>query len=237
MTKKGVYLTIAFVLFAGIGVVIVKHRPANPDLEIETVMNTPEKSYDIQKFHSDILNLIVAANIKIYNISPQEAQAVLDSRIGNEDEADKTVPNVRDLPFDIVRLIAQSPASIAGIPPKKAWNEVARRSLEIDVDDVNSEVLLNVLHQKQNHANLEKWAKNEDAEAAEKFMKEEADRDSSSVANVIYALKNINNNDVEAKTYMERYAEHVDGDAYDTANEKEAANLLINAFKKSPEKK
>lgn len=208
MTKKGIIAMILIAIAAGVCGIIIHHTPENPDLELETVMKTPAKDFDITKFHSDILNLIISSQKKVYNISPEEAKAVLDKR--TEEGAEEPQANVRELPFDIVRLISESPASIAGISPQKAGNEILRRYLSLDTageDDIDSVMLINAINQRKQKESLEKWQENEENEAIEAFLKEKADKDPSSIAGAAYGVKHVNDDHEKAVEYIKKFDE------------------------------
>lgn len=189
----------------------------------------------INEIHSDILRLIVSKNETIFKISPEIALKELEDRSGKDLDINKEPIDVKRLPFDIVRAIAKSPTTIAGITPKAAIKELVKRYLSIDLtdsDDVDSSILLEALQHREEQKAIDDWAKNEDAEAVEAFMKEEADRDPSSIANFAYGLKNLEKNHDIAINYMDRYANHTNSDAYDTPNTEKAHKVLIEAIKK-----
>jgi hypothetical protein len=226
-------ITISVIGGAVLYVAIHKKEGTHVDTEIGTGGDVVSKRIYASKLHSDILNLIATETEPVCGVSPEEAQNEIDNRADNIATVDSTPVDIKELPFGILRLIAKSPASIAGISPKSTMNEIVKRYIGVDLtdsDDMNSSILLEAL-QRQEEENIEKWADNEDIEAIEAFMREEADRDTSSVANFIYGLRHINDNRTTAKSYMERYAEHPHGDAFDTQNEEEGANLLVEAIK------
>ncbi|MDR3031393.1 MAG: hypothetical protein LBU35_03350 [Holosporales bacterium] len=230
MTKKGIITPILVLGLIGIGIITTKHMRENSNIE-------HKKIYNANNLHSEILRLIASSKDKASNISPKDAQIILDFRVGKEVEVDKQVPNIKELPFDIIKLIAKSPTSIANISPRKALNEITRRYLVLETageDNIDPTILLDKLRQKQTEQTkdaLEKWAENEDAEAVEAFMKEEADREPSDFANFAYGLKHINDKHSEALTYMERFANHAHSDSFDVKNEKESYDALIAAIR------
>lgn len=251
MTRKGIISFVLVAIVVGIGVAILfgercdkgKEQKTESPVESTTesaVENIVEKAVEPKKvrvnakeLHKDILRMIAAEKEPICGISQEDAEKELEKRSGNEPEIDSKPVDIKKLPFDIVKLIAKSPATIAGIKPKSAINELVRRYLSIkDSSDVNSAVLLEALQHRGEKKAIENWAKNEDAEAVAAFMKEEADKDPSSIANFAYGLKKLDSDHKLAMSYMERYANHAQGDAFDTPDEEKAFNELIGAVKK-----
>lgn len=243
MSKKGILSLVAAIVVIGAGVAILKKEKANtndakPVSEAIIEQNVNEKNKQkvkISELHKDILRQIASGKETICGILPSEAEKELENRAGNDLEIDKKSADVKKLPFEIVKLIARSPATIAGIQPKKATNELVRRYLSIDLtdpDDVNSAILLEALQHRGEKKAIEDWAKNEDAEAVEAFLKEEADKDPSSIANFAIGLKKLDNDHDLAMNYMDRYANHAHGDAFDNPDEEKAYKELIDAVKK-----
>jgi hypothetical protein len=233
LSKKFFSFAITVFVISGAAVyVVMQNRENTPNIEINANGNIISKRAYASKLHSDILNLIALKTEPVCGISPEEAQKEIEDR-DDTSKTDSLPVEVKELPFGILQLIAKSSTSIAGINPKSAMNEAIRRYISIDLtdsDDMNSSILLEAL-QRYEQGNIEKWADNEDNEAIEAFMKEEADREISSVANVIYGLKHLNGDRENAKTYMDRYAEHAHSDAFDTQNEEESYNILAEAIK------
>ena len=230
MTKKGIIATVLVAIATGICGIIIKHVPQNPDLEIETVMKTPAREFDITKFHSDILELIIASQKKVYNISPEEAKAVLDKRTGEEVEANRIEANVQELPFDIVRLISESPASVAGISPQKAGNEILRRYLALDTageDDIDSVMLINAINQRKQKEAIDNWQENEENEAIEAFLKEKADKDPSSIAGAAYGVKHFQDDHDKAVEYIKKFDETRSA----TGNKEQSEDQLLEALR------
>ncbi len=218
----------------GIGITILFSEHKNNISPMDQA-NAHKYITKIEEIHSDILRLIITKNEMIYKITPEMALKELENRSGKELEIDKSPADVKRLPFDIVRTIAKSPATIAGITPKAAIQELVKRYLSIDLtdsDDVDSSILLEALQHREEQKAIDDWAKNEDAEAVDAFMKEEADRDPSSVANFAYGLKNLEKSHDIALNYMDRYANHAHSDAFDTPNTQKAHKTLIEAIKK-----
>ncbi|MBQ7524658.1 MAG: hypothetical protein IJT08_03565 [Alphaproteobacteria bacterium] len=233
MSKLGVVVAILGVLAVCLGIVAMRGGCFGDKSNIGEV-RTERKNVVAGDLHKDILRLIASGKEVVCGISPQDAEKELESRSGNEPELDKKPADAKKLPFDILRLIAKSPATIAGIKPKAATNELVRRYLSIDLtdsDDVDSSILLEALQHREEKKAIEDWANNEDAEAVEAFMKEEAERDPSSVANFALGLKKMNEDHATAMTYMDRYANHAHGDAFDNPNEEAAYKKLIEAIK------
>jgi hypothetical protein len=231
--KKLSFFVVTIFLIGGVAIYFAKHKEGIPDTETNTNGDIVSKHVHASKLHSDILNLIATETESVCGVSPVEAQNEIDARAGNAAAADSNITDVKELPFGILRLIAKSPASIAGIGPKSAMNEIVKRYINVDLtdsDDMNASILLEAL-QRQEEENINKWADNEDIEAIEAFMREEADRDTSSIANFIYGLRHINDDRISAKTYLERYAEHPHGDAFDTQNEEESYDTLAKTIK------
>ncbi len=243
MSKKGILSLVAAVVVIGAAITILKKEKANtngakPGSEAILEQNVDVKNKQKVKaseLHKDILRQIASGTEPICEISPSDAEKELANRAGNDLEMDKKPADVKKLPFEIVKLIARSPATIAGIQPKKATNELVRRYLSIDLtdpDDVNSAVLLEALQHRGEKKAIEDWAKNEDAEAVEAFLKEEADKDPSSIANFALGLKKLDNEHDTAMNYMDRYANHAHGDSFDNPDEEKAYKELIEAVKK-----
>lgn len=232
--KKRVILSWILVLsIVGIGIMILLGEHQNSVVQKNQIAT--KYITKISEIHSDILRLIVSKNETIFKITPEMAIKELENRSGKEVDIDKAPVDVKKLPFDIVRAIAKSPATIAGITPKAAIQELVKRYLSIDLtdsDDVDSSILLEALQHREEQKAIDDWAKNEDAETVEAFLKEEADRDPSSIANFAYGLKNLEKNHDVAINYMDRYANHVHSDAYDTPNTEKAHKVLIEAIKK-----
>ena len=243
MSKKGILSLVVAVAVLGTGVAILKKEKANTDNAkpaseaiVETKVSEKDKpKIKASELHKDILRQIASGKETICKISPSDAEQELERRSGTDLEIDKKPADVTALPFEIVKLIARSPATIAGIQPKKATNELVRRYLSIDLtdpDDVNSAILLETLQHRGEKKAIEDWAKNEDAEAVEAFLKEEADKDPSSIANFAIGLKKLDNEHELAMNYMDRYANHAHGDAFDNPDEEKAYKELIEAVKK-----
>lgn len=238
MSNKVVSFIVAV---AVIGIAVVFWNKRNGDsLTSKTEMTTDiSKKVGMkvkpQELHKDILRQIAYGKEPVCGITPEDAERELERRTGNEIEIDKRPSDVKKLPFEIVKLISKSPASLAGIQPKKAMNELVRRYLSIDLtdaDDVNSSVLLEALNHRGEQKAIDDWAKNEDAEAVEAFLKEEADRDPSSVANFAIGLKKFSSEHDLAMNYMDRFASHTQGDAFDNPDEEKSYKELIEAVKK-----
>ncbi len=85
--------------------------------------------------------------------------------------------NIHLLSFDVLVYIAKSPTSIAGLQPKQAVNEIIRRYLAIDDENLTFKSMIIALKYSQSQENIEKWAKNEDIEEMEKFVKQAAEDD------------------------------------------------------------
>ena len=243
MSKKGILSLLATIVIIGACVAILKKEQANTndakpvsEAIIEKDINEKNKQkVKASELHKDILRQIASGTETVCEISPSDAEKELEKRAGIDLEMDQKPADIKKLPFEIVKLIARSPATIAGIQPKKATNELVRRYLSIDLtdpDDVNSAILLEVLQHRGEKKAIEDWAKNEDAEAVEAFLKEEADKDPSSVANFALGLKKLDNEHDIAMNYMDRYANHAHGDAFDNPDEKKAYKDLIEAVKK-----
>lgn len=237
MSKKMI-LIIGAVAVIGSAIAILNKKNVNANVKKEPVImqqNKRKTNVKASDLHKDILRQIASGKDTIAGISPSDAEKELERRSGNEPEMDKKPANVKTLPFEIVKLISKSPASLGGIQPKKAMNELVRRYLSIDLtdsDDVDSAVLLEALNHKGEKKAIEEWAKNEDAEAVEAFLKEEADKDPSSIANFAIGLKKLNGERDVAMSYMERYATHAHGDAFDNPDEEKSYKELIEAIKK-----
>lgn len=212
-----------------------KHHPKTEDKIVEKPVYKNKDIGNPKKLHKDILRQIASGKDTVYGISPDMAEKELERRAGDEPEIDKSRADVRKLPFEIVKFISKSPVSLAGISPKRAMNELVRRYLSIDLpdsDDVNSAILLEALNHRNETKVVEDWAKNEDAEAVEAFLKEEADRDPSSIANFALGLKKLDSERDVGMSYMERYATHAHGDAFDNPDEEKSYKELIEAIKK-----
>ncbi len=234
MKKRTILSLILILSIVGIGIMILFNEHKNSVSSIDQA-NAHNYITKIEEIHSEILRLIVSKNETIYKIAPEAALKELENRSGKELEIDKSPVDVKKLPFDIVRAIAKSPTTIAGITPKAAIQELVKRYLSIDLtdsDDVDSSILLEALQHREEQKAIDDWAKNEDAEAVEAFMKEEADRDPSSIANFAYGLKNLEKNHDMALNYMDRYANHAHSDAFDNQNMEKAHKVLIEAIKK-----
>lgn len=243
MSKKGILSSIIIATLVCIGMIIIKGDHKQPKVEkshntiSEKKLNEKkvEKNIKVGDLHSDILRLISSSKKTVCGISPNDADKELKNRTDVTVDADKKPTEAKDLPFDILSLIVKSPASIAGIKPKIAGHELVKRYLSIDIvnsQDVNSSILLEALQHHEENKAIQKWADNEDAEAVEAFMKEEADKDPSSVANFAYGLKHLTDNKEEAITYMDRYAKHVQSDAFDDQDEAKSQKILIDTIKK-----
>ena len=243
MSKRGILSLVVAVAVLGTGIAILKKEKANtndakPASEAIVEINMSKKNkqkVNASELHKDILRQIASGKETICEISPSDAEKELEKRAGSDLEIDKKPANVKTLPFEIVKLIARSPATLAGIQPQKATNELVRRYLSIDLtdpDDVNSAILLEALQHRGEKKAIEDWAKNEDAEAVEAFLKEEADKDPSSIANFALGLKKLDNEHDIAMNYMDRYANHAHGDAFDNPDEEKAYKELIEAVKK-----
>lgn len=220
----------------GIGVAILwgEHCGKGTKTALENIIDTKKTKIKAEELHKDILRLIAAEKEPVCGITQEDAEKEMSRRAGNEPESDSKAADVKKLPFDIVKLIAKSPATIAGIKPKAAINELVRRYLSLDLtdsDDVNSAVLLEALQHRGEKQAIEDWAKNEDAEAVEAFIKEEADKDPSSIANFAIGLKKLDSDHDIAVTYMDRYANHAHGDSFDNPNEEKSFKELIDAVK------
>ncbi|MDR0942578.1 MAG: hypothetical protein LBM19_03130 [Holosporales bacterium] len=205
------------------------------EIERDETQNAGRPKITVSDLHSDILRLIASGQNKVYNISPEEAVKELENRGGEKVQADLNPIDIKYLPFDILRAIAKSPASVANIKPQAAKKEIIRRYLVfdgIDLDGVNSTILLEALQRRQENKAIEDWADNEDAEAVDEFLKEEADNDESSAANFAYGLRRLDKEPKTAATYMERYAAHPHGDAFDNPDEEAANKELIEAIEK-----
>lgn len=234
MTKRGIISFILVSAVVGIGVAILYGEHKNNNSE-SVAIESKRNIVHVTDLHKDILRLIISEKETVYKITPQDAEKELENRLGKDLQVDKESANVKLLPFDIVRLIAKSPASIAGIKPKMATNELVRRYLSIDLtdsEDVNSSILLEALQHRGEKKAIKDWAINEDAEAVEAFLKEEADKDPSSVANFALGLKKLDSDRDIAMSYMDRYARHVQGDAFDNPNKEAGYRILIEAIKK-----
>ena len=234
MTKRGIISFILVSAVVGIGIAILYGEHQNNKNE-PSLIESKNNVVQITDLHKDILRLIISGKETVYNITPKNAETELENRLGQDVKVDKEPANVKKLPFDIVRLIAKSPATIAGIKPKTAINELVRRYISIDLtdsEDVDSSILLEALQHRGEKKALEDWAKNEDAEAVEAFIKEEADKDPSSIANFALGLKKIDNDHDVAITYMDRYANHMQSDSFDNPNEESGYKVLIDAIKK-----
>ena len=236
MSKK-IILVIGVVTAIGAVIAISNKKNISTNSVNIVTMQQKSKSTNVKAIdlHKDILRQIASGKDTVAGISPLDAEQELERRSGNEPEIDNKPANVKNLPFEIVKLISKSPASLAGIQPKKAMNELVRRYLSIDLtdsDDVDSAVLLEALNHRSEKKAIEEWAKNEDAEAVEAFLKEEADKDPSSVANFAIGLRKLNGERDVALSYMERYATHAHGDAFDNPNEGKSYKELIEAVKK-----
>lgn len=243
MAKKGILSLVVAVVVVGAGIAVLKKEKMNTHdskatSEVIVNVNVNEKNKKKIKasdLHKDILRQIASGTEAICEISPSDAEKELEKRAGTELEMDQKPADVKKLPFEIVKLIARSPATIAGIQPRKATNELVRRYLSIDLtdpDDVNSAVLLEALQHRGEKKAIEDWAKNEDAEAVEAFLKEEADKDPSSIANFALGLKKLDNEHEIAMNYMDRYANHAHGDAFDNPDEKKSYKELVDAVKR-----
>lgn len=238
MARNEILSLIVGIAVVGAGIAILTKDKTSTDTaksETETLIKTKRSKVKESELHKDILRQIASGTGVICEISPSDAERELERRAGNEPEIDRKPANVKKLPFEIVKLIAQSPATIAGIQPRKATNELVRRYLSIDLtdpDDVNSAILLEALQHRGEKKAIEDWAKNEDAEAVEAFLKEEADKDPSSIANFALGLKKLDNEHEVAMNYMDRYASHAHGDAFVNPDEEKSYNELIDAVKK-----
>ena len=240
MSKKFCLLVGSTVVIGG-AIAFYSFRPGGADrvTQEDTIVENPvskdKDSGNPKKLHKDILRQIASGKKTVYGISPDMAEKELESRAGDEPEIDKSSADVKKLPFEIVKFISKSPVSLAGVSPKRAMNELVRRYLSIDLtdsDDVNSAILLEALNHRNETKAVEAWAKNEDAEAVEAFLKEEADRDPSSIANFALGLKKLDSERDIGMSYMERYATHAHGDAFDNPDEEKAYKELIEAIKK-----
>lgn len=236
MTKKGIISSVFVLAIVGIGITILCGDRCNKSsIETSGPVKKGVVQVNVTELHKDILRLIVEKKETVCGISPDVAEQELLGRAGNAPEFDSVNADVKTLPFDIVRLIAKSPATIAGIRPKQAINELVRRYLSIDLtdsDDVNSSILLEALQHRGEQKAIDEWAKNEDAEAVEAFMKEQADADPSSIANFALGLKKLDSEHNVAMGYFERFSSHVHSDPFDSPDEEAAYNELIDAVKK-----
>lgn len=244
MSKQGLLITILIGVLIGGCFIAMKEKTQNksetamPDKEA-TQSKKPTTELQAKSIHSDILKLIESQNKTISGISPATAKKELESRIGKKEAIDGQPINLKALPFDILSIIAKSSTTVAKITPKQASNEIIKRYLVIDMgnedsDEISNAILLKKFIEKDEQVAINKWADNEDAEAVEKFLREDADKDPKSVSNIALALKYTKNKDKlgEAKTYMDRYAEHVDSDSFDNQDEKQSYEDLIKQIKK-----
>jgi hypothetical protein len=192
-------------------------------------------STNISDLHSDILRLIADGADVVCGVYPQEAAEELKNRAGRDEvQADKKSVNAKELPFGILRIMAKSPATIAGVKPQAAIKEIYKRFLSLDEgeNDVNSKVLLKALQRRQNEKVIDNWASNEDAEAMDKYIKEEADNNKSSVANFVYGLKKLNDERESAIERMKSGVESIQGDSFDgQADDEQSAKELAEAVK------
>lgn len=228
MKKRTLLSSVLLLAVVGIGVTILYQERHTSSIRTEQKRIT-----EIGDIHSDILRMIVTKKETIFKITPEMATTELENRAGKVLEFDKKPMDVKALPFDIVKAIAKSPTTIAGITPKMAINEIIKRYSSIDLsdsDDVDSTILLEALQHRGEQKAIDDWAKNEDNEAIEAFMKEEADRDPSSIANFIYGLKNLEKNHDMAVNYMDRYANNIHDDTFDNKDEAKANDILIKAI-------
>jgi hypothetical protein len=205
------------------------------DEAIEVIEKVADENATINAnvLHTDILRAIAAGKETICGVTPEAAKKELNQKLASSTPEKPAI--LKELPFDILKIIAKSSVSLAGIKPRLAINEIVRRYLSLKVDDpegVNSAILLEALHPKAEQEAINKWDDNECAEAMDKFMKEEADRDPSSVANFAYGLKHLSNSPDSAMSYMDRFAENSSKDSFDNESAEESYNVLIDAVKK-----
>ena len=245
MAKKGIIVLVSCVVIVAVAWAYVKiyHTDKSQTdvaqtkqenvLEKKDIIKDKHKIYP-KELHKDILRQISSLKQEICGVSKEDADKELNRRADLDLDIDKHDADVKTLPFEILKIIAKSPASIAGISPKKAINELVSRYLAIDLtdsEDVDSASLLKALHEYGEQKAIDDWAKNEDGEAVEAFLKEEADRDPSSVANFAVGLKKLNSDHEEGLKYMNRFASHPTSDAYDNPDQEKAYKELIEAVK------
>jgi len=242
MSKKGVVVSLIIASLVCIGFVVIKGKThkgkievTSPDKDVVQKLKSPERKIKPTELHSDILRLIESAEAPVANISKDMAKKELEARAGIKSSADQKASNVATLPFEIVRMIAKSPATIAGVNPKIAVDEIIRRSLLVEDTDlgegITPSLVLKSYKSQSEQASIDAWAKNEDAEAIEEFMKEQADNDPSSIANLAYGLR-IKGKNPESKTYLDRYVARVGADAFDNPDEKKSHQELAEIIKK-----
>jgi hypothetical protein len=205
------------------------------DKAIATIEKVADENAKISAsaLHSDILRVIAAGTETVCGITPAAAEDELNKKLASS-KAEQPM-TLGKLPFDIVKIIAKSPASLANIKPRSAVKEIIKRYLSLNIDDpdgVNSVILLEALQRQAEQEAIDKWADNEDAEAIEKFMREEADRDPSSVANFVYGLKHLASEKDKAMEYMDRFAKNVNQDLFDSESGAEDYKTLVEAVKK-----
>lgn len=163
----------------------------------------------VQDAHSEILEAISNGEKTIAKISPEDAKKELERRANDPSFSKEPEVNIHNLPFDVLVLIAKSATSLAGISPKQATNEIAIRYVSLDKDDLTFSDLLFLYRNYDEQNAINKWAENEDVEDIEKFMKEQADLDPSSVEAFVYGVKHLKSNHDEAKQYLKRFATNV----------------------------
>ncbi|MDR0695539.1 MAG: hypothetical protein LBF56_02075 [Holosporales bacterium] len=183
--------------------------------------------------HTDILRVIASETETVCGITPKAAAEEVTRKLSLP--VVEKPAELKTLPFDLIKIIARSPASLGGISPRQAVKEIIRRYLSLNIDDpdgINSVVLLEALQHRTEQGAVNKWADNEDAEALEKFVKEEADRDPSSVANFVYGLKHLAGEKDKALEYMNRFAKNANDSAFGGELDEQDYKKLIEEAKK-----
>ncbi len=220
MSKKGI-ITGALILFVGFGA----YCYYSYSLENGRVSAQPSK---VASIHSDILKIIAKSEKPISDISSLEAQEELKNREFRIADADKNPVDIHTLPFDVLVYISKSPTSVAGIQPKRAYNEITRRYMSLDVDDISFSDMLFVYRHSGEQEAINKWADNEDMEEIEAFIKESAETDP--VAAFAYGTKHLQTDRDEAKQYLRRFAANARKTGVNAPNQQQSYDELIKAI-------
>ncbi|MDR0640158.1 MAG: hypothetical protein LBF65_00240 [Holosporales bacterium] len=241
MKKRSALLGIALVAGVIFGIYKWGVFQKQPSPELGDVSESEEHGHiaKMEELHADILRAIVEAGQNVSGVDPQDAQAELDRREEQQSDEAKVIVDISALPNGILVLIAESPASIAGIQPKTAYFELVKRVTGLtheDIDDQDTRKVLEALQKKKEQKAIDKWAANEDAEAVARFMKKEADKDSSSIANAAYGYMRRGEDEDTYVTYTERYANHPHANPLNNKREEEHFDKVIQESKKLDEK-
>lgn len=219
MSKKSIFAVVILLIGAGISYFCMSQS---------SVTNLFKYKKDVaQNMHSDILKLIADAEKTIMGVSPDEAKTELAERETKASKVDMLDVDIHSLSFDILVYIAKSPTSVAGLQPKQAVNEIIRRYLAIDDENLTFKSMIAALKYSQSQENIEKWAKNEDIEEMESFVKQAAEEDD--IAAFAYGVRHINADDKEkAKDKIKKFANHVNN--IDDPQDRENYDELMEAI-------